>query len=80
MSKTVKKLPRWGILVGSKRKLTEILTGEVLARKEGESLKDDLLYGAAANAAFTGLTIPQIYHQQARLGIVRLGRTDDNAA
>ena len=75
-----KKSPRWGILVGSKRKLTEVLTGEILPRREGESLKDDLLYGAKANAAYTGLTEAQIYHQQKHLGIVRLGRTDDDAA
>jgi hypothetical protein len=67
------KTPKWGILVGSKRKLTEVLTGEVLPRKEGELLRDDLLIGARANADFTGLTESQIYHKQSALGIVRLG-------
>jgi hypothetical protein len=75
-----KKPPKWGILVGSKRKLTEVLTGEVLPKKENELLKDDLLFGARANAAFTGLTESQIYHQQSALGIVRLRRAKKDVA
>jgi len=35
--------------------------------------KLDVLYGAPAIAAFTGLTVRQIYHQQANLGLGKLG-------
>jgi hypothetical protein len=42
-----------GILVASKRKLTEILTGEILPKKEKESLADDLLFGAQRIAEYT---------------------------
>jgi len=80
MPTSSKKPPKWGILVGSKRKLTEVLTGEVLPRKEGESLKDDLLIGARANADFTDLTEAQIYQKQAWLGITRLGRAKKDVA
>jgi hypothetical protein len=73
------KKPRWGILVGSKRKLTEILTGEVPPKAENETLADDLLFGASAISEFTGLTAPQVYHQKKALGLVRLGRTSEAA-
>jgi hypothetical protein len=83
-----KKPPRWGILVASKKKLRQILTGEFSPKeknekekneKEDETLADDLLYGAPAISEFTGLTEPQVYHQQKALGIVRLGRTNEAA-
>jgi hypothetical protein len=80
MPTSSKKPPKWGILVGSKRKLTEVLTGEVLPRKEGESLKVALRIGARANADFTDLTEAQIYQKQAWLGITRLGRAKKDVA
>jgi hypothetical protein len=41
--------------------------------EKAEPLAVDLLYGAPAIAAFTGLSIRQIYHQQANLGLGKLG-------
>jgi hypothetical protein len=71
---SVKKPPRWGVLVGSKRKLRQILTGEVLPPAPNETLADDLLYGAPAISKETGLTEGQVYHQQKTLGLTRLRR------
>jgi hypothetical protein len=74
-----KKPPKWGVLVGSKKKLRQVLTGEISSKEESETLADDLLYGAQAIAAFSGLTPAQVYHQQKALQLVRLGRTKDAA-
>jgi hypothetical protein len=74
-----KKPPRWGILVASKKRLRQILTGESSPKDDNETLADDLLYGAPAISEFTGLTAPQVYHQQKALGLVRLGRTNEAA-
>jgi hypothetical protein len=71
--------PKWGILVGSKKKLRQVLTGEPPSKEESETLAGDLLFGAIAISRETGLTVPQVYHQQKALGLVRLGRTKDAA-
>jgi hypothetical protein len=71
-----KKPPKWGVLVGSKRKLRAVLTGEPPPKEESETLADDLLYGAIAISRETGLTVAQVYHQQKVLQLVRLGRKD----
>jgi hypothetical protein len=68
------------VLVGSKRKLTEILTGEILPRKPDEKLSDDLLPGAQAISDFTGLRVRQVYHQKDRLGLRRLGEIPSDAS
>jgi hypothetical protein len=67
------KRPRWGVLVGSKKKLQEILRGESAVEDQSETLADDLLYGATAIAKYTGLRERQVYHQQKALGLKRLG-------
>ena len=41
--------------------------------EKAEPLAVDLLYGAPAIAAFTGLTVRQVYHQQANLELSKLG-------
>jgi hypothetical protein len=65
----------WGLLIGSKRKLTEILTGEVLPKNPDEKLADDLLPGAKAIANFTGLKERTVYHKAAALQLKRLTET-----
>ncbi len=65
----------WGLLIGSKRKLTEILTGEVLPRNPDEKLADDVLPGAEAIADFTGLKVRMVYHKAAALQLRRLTET-----
>jgi hypothetical protein len=65
------KTKTWGVLVGSKRKLRKILTGEA----PPDNLADDLLYGAQNIAEFTGLNPGQVYHQRVALGLTRLGAT-----
>ena len=74
------KPPKWGVLVGSKRKLRRILTGEPVAEDQSEILANDLLYGAPAIAEYTGLTTRQIYHQQGPLGLTRLRRASASSA
>jgi hypothetical protein len=69
-----RKPARWGTLVGSKKKLRQILTGETVAGTPDEPLANDLLYGAKPIAQFTGLTEGQVYHQQHALGLTRLRR------
>jgi hypothetical protein len=79
LSMSNKKLAKWGTLVGSKTKLRRILTGEPIKEAPYQNLKSDLLYGAPAISAYTGLTERQVYHQQKALGLVRLGRTNEAA-
>jgi hypothetical protein len=61
----------WGVLVGSKRRLRKILTGE--ESPPPNNLAEDMLYGAQAVADFTGLNERQVYHKQKALGLTRLG-------
>jgi hypothetical protein len=42
-------------------------------QRHDEKLADDMLYGAPEIADYTGLSIRQIYHQQANLGLGKLG-------
>jgi hypothetical protein len=73
--------PTHGMLVGSKRRLREILTGENDPAPPPDRLADDLLIGAAQIAEFTGLSERQIYHQCEVLGLRRLGaRPNEEAA
>jgi hypothetical protein len=67
------KRPRWGVLVGSKKRIRSILTGEPIVEDQSEILADDLLYGAPAIAEYTGLRERQVYHQQKAVGLKRLG-------
>jgi hypothetical protein len=69
-----KKPARWGTLVGSKKKLKRILTGEAVKESSDEPLANDLLFGATAISQYTGLTEGQVYHQQTALGLTRLRR------
>jgi hypothetical protein len=69
-----KKPARWGTLVGSKRKLRQILAGETIAEAPDEPLANDLLYGATKISEYTGLTEGQVYHQQQALRLTRLRR------
>jgi hypothetical protein len=71
---------RWGALFGSKRKITEILTGDILPRKPDEKLADDILQGAQEISDFSGLKPRQIYHQKEKLGLRRLGETQNDAS
>jgi hypothetical protein len=74
MQKVSDKKPRWGTLVGSKSNLAGILTGKADTEEQSDILADDLLFGAKAIAAYTGLTVAQVYHLQTTLGLVRLRR------
>jgi hypothetical protein len=74
-----KKRQTWGVLVASKRRLREILTGETLPKVEGETIADDLVVGVPAISKETGLTKAQIYHRRDALGVKRLGRTNNAA-
>jgi hypothetical protein len=65
-------------LVGSKRNLRKVLTGEDCPPPP--NLADDLLYGAENIAKFAGLNPRQVYHQADALGLKRLGRPDEAAA
>ena len=71
---------RWGALFGSKRKITEILTGDILPRKPDEKLADDILQGAQEISDFSGLKPRQIYQQKEKLGLRRLGETQNDAS
>jgi hypothetical protein len=66
----------WSVLIGSKKKLRQILTGEVPAEQPDEKLADDLLFGARAVANFTGLKTRQVYHQKDKLGLRALGASE----
>ena len=67
------KRPRWGVLVGSKKKIKNILTGEPIVEDRSGTVADDLLYGAPAIAEYTGMRERQVYHHQKALGLKRLG-------
>jgi hypothetical protein len=66
-----RKTKTWCVLVGSKRRLRKILTGE--DTESPENLADDLLFGARNIAKYTGLNERQVYHQHEALGLTRLG-------
>ena len=44
-----------------------------MKQKDDTKPSDDLLFGAQAIAAYTGLKFRQVYYQQEALGIRRLG-------
>jgi hypothetical protein len=73
---------KWGVLVGSKRKLRQILLGEAADAEQvpDEKLADDLLYGAKPIADFTGLSVRQVYHQKDKLGLRPLGAAPTSEA
>ena len=73
------KRPRWGVLVGSKKKIRSILTGQPIVEDRSETVADDLLYGAPAIAEYTGMRARQVYHHQKALGLKRLGLTPEAA-
>lgn len=75
MKRAPEKKRTWGLLIGSKRKLTEILTGEILPKNPDEKLADDLLPGAEAIAAYTGLKVRTVYHKADVLQLKRLTET-----
>jgi hypothetical protein len=76
MKRAPEKKRTWALLIGSKRKLTEILTGQVLPKNPDERLADDILPGAKAIADFTGLKERTIYHKADALQLKRLGGAD----
>jgi hypothetical protein len=75
MKRHAEKKRTWAPLVGSKRRLTEILTGEVLPKNPDEKLADDLLIGAPAISDYTGLKERAVYHKARALGLRRLTET-----
>jgi hypothetical protein len=64
---------KWSKLYGSKRKIREVLTGEVLPPlASGEPVADDLLDGAAEISAYSGLSPSTVYNNAPALGFRRL--------
>jgi hypothetical protein len=71
---------KWAMLTGSKRRVTQALTGEMLPPPApGEPIASDVLIGAAAVAEFTGLTRAQVYYLKDRLGLQPPGKSSDAA-
>jgi hypothetical protein len=68
---------KWALLIGSKRKITQVLTGEVLPPPE--RLADDVLKGATAISEWSGLTVSQVYNKKVVLGLRSLGETPEAA-
>ena len=62
----------WGLLIGSKRQIRQMLTGEVLPRDPNETLADDLLIGCTAIAKYSGLKPRTVYDKVDALGLKRL--------